>query len=218
MDVLILGAGGHGKVILDILRAAGEHKPVGFIDADRSLTGTIVNGLPVLGPPNLLPKLRAKVKGAIVAIGDNHTRRSYAAMVREQGMELINAIHPSAVVSPSAKLGSNIAICAGACVCVDARLADSVIVNTAAVVDHECEVGEAVHVCPGALLAGRVRIGAEALIGMGAKVIQCLAVGDGAVVGAGAVVIRDVPAGATTVGVPARVIKLANSAPETASV
>src|SRR5687768_18206802 len=83
MDVLILGAGGHGKVILDILRAAGEHKPVGFIDADRSLAGTTVNGLPVLGPPNLLPKLRANVKGAIVAIGDNHTRRSYAAMVRE---------------------------------------------------------------------------------------------------------------------------------------
>jgi UDP-perosamine 4-acetyltransferase len=217
MDVLILGAGGHGKVILDILRAAGEHKVVGFIDADRSLAGTSVNGVPVLGPPNLLPKLRAKVKGAIVAIGANHTRRSYAAMVREHDMELVNAIHPSAVVSPTARLGSNVAICAGACVCVDARLGDSVIVNTAAVVDHECEVGEAVHVCPGALLAGRVRVGAEAFIGMGAKVIQCLAIGDGATVGAGTVVIEDVPAGATAVGVPARVIKVAKSAPETAS-
>ena len=80
MDVLILGAGGHGKVVLDILRAAGEHKPVGFLDADRSLAGTSVGGLPVLGPPNLLPKLRSRrSKGAIVAIGDNRTRRSYAA-------------------------------------------------------------------------------------------------------------------------------------------
>jgi len=211
MDVLILGAGGHGKVVLDILRAAGEHRVVGFIDADRSLAGTSVGGVPVLGAPNLLPKLRAKAKGAIVAIGDNHTRQSYAAMVSEHGFELINAIHPAAVVSPSANLGRNVAICAGAVVCVEASIDDSVIINTGAVVDHECEVGEAVHVCPGALLAGRVRVGAEAFIGLGAKVIQCLAVGAGAIVGAGAVVIDEVPAGATVVGVPARVIKLAKS-------
>lgn len=211
MDILILGAGGHGKVVLDILRAAKEHNPVGFIDADRSLTGTTVNDLPVLGAPNVLSKLRGKARGAIVAIGDNHTRRSYAAMVREHGLEPANAIHPSAVVSPSARVGRNVVICAGAVVCVDATIADSVIVNTSGVVDHECEVGEAVHVCPGALLAGRVRVGAEALIGMGAKVIQCLSIGEGATIGAGAVVIEDIPAGATAVGVPARVIKHAGA-------
>ncbi len=218
MDVLILGAGGHGKVVLDILRAAKQHNPVGFIDADRSLTGTTINGLPVQGAPNVLPKLRAKVKGAIVAIGDNHTRRSYAAMVREHGLELVNALHPSAVVSAGVQIGRNVVVCAGGIVCVDVKLSDSVIVNTSAVVDHECEVGEAVHVCPGALLAGRVRVGAEAFIGMGAKVIQCLTIGDGAVIGAGAVVIEDIPAGATAVGVPARVIKVVSSAADTASV
>lgn len=202
---------------MDILRAGKQHNPVGFIDADRSLAGTSVNGVPVLGAPNLLPKLRAKVNGAIVAIGDNHTRRSYAAMVREHGLELVNAIHPAAVVSPSAQLGGNVVVCAGAVVCVDVKLSDSVIVNTSAVVDHECEVGEAVHVCPGALLAGRVRVGAGALIGMGAKVIQCLAIGANALIGAGAVVIEDVPPGATAVGVPARVIKVARAMPETAS-
>jgi UDP-perosamine 4-acetyltransferase len=217
MDVLILGAGGHGKVVLDILLAAGEHRVIGFIDADRSLAGTSVGGVTVLGAPNLLPKLRSKAKGAIVAIGDNHTRRSYAAMVREHGYELINAIHPSAVVSPTARVGKNVTICAGACVCVEATLGDSVIVNTGAVIDHECDVAEAVHVCPGALLAGRVRVGAGAIIGMGAKVIQCLTVGAVAIVGAGAVVIEEVPAGATVVGVPARVIKLAKSATQTAS-
>ncbi len=207
MDVLILGAGGHGKVVLDILRAAEQHNPIGFIDADRSLAGTTVNGLPVLGGPNALPKLRAKAKGAIVAIGDNHTRAEYAAMVREHRLELVNAIHPAAVVSPSATIGRNVVVCAGAIVCVDATLADSVIVNTGAVVAHECEIAEAVHVCPGALLAGRVRVGTEAFIGMGAKVIQCLSIGEGAIIGAGAVVIEDIPPGATAVGVPARVIK-----------
>ncbi len=156
------------------------------------------------------------MKGAIVAIGDNQTRRSYAAMVREHGLELVNAVHPSAVIAGGVRLGANVVVCAGACVCVEATIADSVIVNTAAVVDHECEVGEAVHVCPGALLAGRVRVGAGAFIGMGAKVIQCLAIGAGATIGAGSVVIEDVPPGATALGVPARLVKVASPAAEIA--
>jgi UDP-perosamine 4-acetyltransferase len=208
MDVVIVGAGGHGKVVLDILREAGVHNVVGFIDADASLAGTEVNGVAVFGPPNQLPKLKAKkVKGAVIAIGDNRTRRTYAQMLVEQGFELISAIHPRASVSKTAMIGKNVVIAAGAIVCADARLADSVIVNTAAVVDHECEVGEAAHICPTAALAGRVRIGTEAFVGIGAKVIPCISIGANAIVGAGAVVIGDVPAGATAVGVPAKVVK-----------
>jgi UDP-perosamine 4-acetyltransferase len=208
MDVLIIGAGGHGKVVLDILRAAGDVNPVGFIDADASLAGTSVAGLEVLGGPNLLPKLRKKHQYAIVAIGDNRARRRYAATAREAGFDLINAIHPAASVSPSAGIGNNVVIAAGAVVCTEAKLADSVIVNTSAVVDHECTVGEAAHIAPGALLAGRVRIGEEAFIGLGSKIIQCLSVGDYSTVGAGAVVIEDVPPHVTVVGVPARTIKI----------
>jgi UDP-perosamine 4-acetyltransferase len=210
MDVVIVGAGGHGKVVLDLLRTTGEQNPIGFIDADMSLAGTSVSGLSVLGPPNQLPRLRAKkISGAIVAIGDNRTRRKYAQMLIEQGFELINAIHPSAQVSPSAQIGCNVVIAAGAIVCAEARLADSVIVNTAAVVDHECEIGEAAHICPAVTLAGRVRIGDGAFIGLGAKIIPCISIGQHATIGAGAVVIRDIPAHATAVGVPAKIIKRA---------
>ena len=85
MDVVIVGAGGHGKVVLDILRTEGKHKVVGFVDADLSLAGTNVGGLSVIGPANMLPKLRQqKVRGAIIAIGDNRTRLEYAAKLREQ--------------------------------------------------------------------------------------------------------------------------------------
>lgn len=209
MDVLIVGAGGHGKVVLDILRLSGKHNPIGFIDADTTLAGTKVGGLPVFGPPNQLPKLAKRAKAAIIAIGDNRTRRSYAQMLAEQGFELISAIHPTACVSQSAKVGRNVVIAAGAIVCAEARIDDSAIVNTAAVVDHECEIGEAAHICPTVALGGRVRVGAEAFVGLGAKVIPCISIGERAIVGAGAVVIADIPAHTTAVGVPAKVIKLA---------
>lgn len=210
--LLIVGAGGHGKVVLDVVRAAGRYEPVGFLDADPALAGQSRGGVPVLGPVNLLPKLRSKARHAVVAIGDNRTRHRYAAELRGQGFTLVSAVHPSAVVSPAASLGENVVIAAHATVCTEARLDDLVILNTAAVVDHEGHVGVAAHVGPGALLAGRVRVGSMAFVGMGAKVIQCLSVGEGATIGAGAVVTHDVPAGATVVGVPARVIKVSPSA------
>lgn len=209
MDVLIIGAGGHGRVVLDILRLAAENEPVGFIDADPSLAGTKVGGLPVLGPVNLLGKLqRQGVAAAVVAIGDNRTRAGYAQAAIQAGLQLINAIHPSAVLSETVKLGRNIVIAAGAIVNPDAEIGDSAIINTAAVVEHECKIGPAVHICPGVLLAGRVTVGEGAMIGIGARILPCLSIGAGAIVGAGAVVIEDVPAWATVVGVPAKVIKV----------
>ena len=214
MKVVIIGAGGHGKVVLDILRAQGKHDPAGFVDTTPALTGTVVGGKPVFGPPNLLPKLRQRgIDGAIVAIGDCRVRAQYARVLREQGFELINAIHPSACVSPTAAIGHNVVIAPQAAVCTEAKIGDSVILNTGSIVDHECEIGEGAHICPGVQLAGRVRVGPGAWVGIGANVIQCLSIGEYALVGAGAVVIRDVPAYATVVGCPARVIKTAEPPP-----
>jgi sugar O-acyltransferase (sialic acid O-acetyltransferase NeuD family) len=208
MDVVIIGAGGHGRVVLDLLLTAGEHRVVGLLDADPALQGTSVYGVDVLGPANLLSKLRQqRVRGAIVAIGDNRIRRTYRNEVDAAGIELINAIHPAAVVSPRAVLGRNIVICAGAIVCTEATIGDSVILNTGCRVDHECVIGDGAHIAPGAVLAGRVRVGPEAFVGLGSQVIQCRAVGSGAVVGAGAVVIRDVPDRARVAGVPAKPIR-----------
>jgi len=200
MQLVIIGAGGHGKVVLDIVRAAGLHEPVAFLDADPAMAATEVGGVPVIGATNLLPKLRQqKVRHAIVAIGDNRARLQYAGLLRGQGFELVNAVHPAAFVSPTARLGSNVVIAPLAAVITDARVGDSAIVNTSAVVDHECEVAEGAHVGPGAKLAGRVRVEAGAFVGIGATVIQCLTVGRYAMVGAGAVVTVDVPAFATVV-------------------
>lgn len=204
-DVVIVGAGGHGKVVLDVLRAAGKYRPVGFLDADPGLTDSYVAGIPVLGSINAARSLRRrKVRRAIVAIGDNRTRLEYAALLEAQGVELVSAIHPAAYVSPTASVGTNVVVAAMAAVGTDARVGDSAIINTAAVVDFECDVREGAHLCPGAALAARVRVGRAAFVGAGARVIQCRTIGDDAVIGAGAVVIQDVPDSTTAVGVPAR--------------
>ena len=205
---IIVGAGGHGRVVLDILRAGGKYVVAGFVDADPALTGKEVAGLPVFGHINGLPKLRQKkIRSAIVAIGDAAPRESYAKVLVEHGFVLINAIHPSAVIAGGVTLGTNIVVAAGAVVGTESRIEDSAIINTGATVDHECVVGRASHICPGASLAGKVTVGPRAFVGLGARVIQCLNIGEGAIVGAGCVVIRDVPPGVTVVGVPGRIVK-----------
>lgn len=207
MKIIIIGAGGHGKVVREIVSAEGRHEAVGFVDSAPALVGKKVAGLPILGPANVLPRLRQQgIGGAIVAIGDARVRVMYAALLRQQGFELVNAIHPTASISASAILGKNIVVAPQAAICTEARLGDSVIANTSCVIDHECEIDAGVHVCPGAHLGGRVRVGERSWIGIGANVIQCLVIGRQAKIGAGAVVIRDVPDGVTVVGVPARII------------
>lgn len=216
MEIVIIGAGGHGRIVLDILREAAEHSVAGFIDANPALWGTCVDGVKVLGDIALLPKLAERnIGGAIVAIGDNLVRMTYARKVLSAGLKLVNAIHPSAVISATAALGCNIVVAAGAIICTGASVGDSTIINSGAVVDHECVIEEAVHLAPGVKLAGRVTVETAAFVGLGACVLPCLKVGTRAIVGAGAVVIRDVPPGAKMVGVPARAI---NAGPNDVSV
>jgi UDP-perosamine 4-acetyltransferase len=207
MDMVVIGAGGHARVVLEILRAAANHRCVGLLDQDPALLGSIVDGIPVLGPPNQLHRLRQQnVRGVAIAVGENRARLSYVDLVRQHGLELLTLVHPAAVVASSAKIGCACVLAPGAVVAAAAQIGEAAILNTNCVVDHECELDAGVHVCPGALLAGRVRVGRGATIGLGAKVLPCLSIGAGTVVGAGAVVIRDVPADTTVVGVPARLL------------
>ncbi|MCC7291520.1 MAG: acetyltransferase [Phycisphaerales bacterium] len=203
---IILGAGGHGRVVLDILQIVGEHEVVGFIDSDPSLTGRRVDGKPVLGTLDDLPRLRLAhgVEHAIVAIGNNGVRRDFAQTIESLGMTLINAVHPSASIARNATLGRNVVVATGATVCCHVQVGDSVILNTGCIVDHESMIGTATHVCPGARIAGRVSIESGAFVGIGSTIIQSLRIGCEAVIGAGAVVISDVDPMTTVVGVPAR--------------
>ncbi len=208
MDIVILGAGGHGRVVLDILQASKHYRVKGFLDSNKGLHGRFVDGVPVLGDADMLDELRRTgVAGAIVAIGDNATRKFYATVLANHGLELVNAIHPTASLARTVSVGSNVVIASGAMVCAHASVGDSAILNTGCIVEHECSIGAAAHVCPGVKLAGHVTVGPVAFIGIGAVVIQGLTIGQGATIGAGSVVLRDVPPFTTCVGQPARAIK-----------
>ena len=209
VNVVVIGAGGHGRVVLDILNKLPLYRVVGFIGSNTDLAGRRVDGQPVLGTMADLLRLQAELRitGAIVAIGGNGVRRAFAEEVEQMGLRLINAIHPSANVAASVTLGRNIVIAAGVLVCAHCQIGDSAILNTGCIVDHESMIGTAAHVCPGARLAGRVAVQAGAFVGIGATIIQSVRIGHEAVIGAGAVVIQDVPPLATVVGVPARTIK-----------
>jgi len=206
---VIVGCGGHGRVVLDILRRAGVYEPVGFVDSNPATHGRRMDGLKVLGHPEELRELRTSLDfdRAIIAIGDNGVRRAFADQLLTWGFELVNAIHPSANLAGNVSLGRNTVIAAGVLVCAHCQIGDSVILNTGCIVDHETLVGTATHICPGARVAGRVIIESGAFIGIGATIIQSIRVGCEAVVGAGAVVISDVDPMSTVVGVPARQIK-----------
>jgi sugar O-acyltransferase (sialic acid O-acetyltransferase NeuD family) len=205
--VVVIGAGGHGRVVLDILVQATQYQVTGFIDSNAALKGRRVDGVPILGDLDCLPGLRSQIAGVIVAVGDNGVRRAFADRVEEMGFELINAIHPSAHLAHNVTLGRNVVVAAGALICAHCQIGDSVILNTGCIVDHESMIGTAAHICPGARLAGRVTVESGAFIGIGATVIQGLRIGCEAIVGGGAVVIRDVEALATVVGVPARTLR-----------
>ena len=201
---LILGAGGHAKVVCDILALTGWDV-VGYLDDDAELSDTTVLGRPVLGTLDELTGVATD--GAIVGIGDNDVRRSLYERLRELGIPIINAIHPSAQIASSAAIGLGITVAAHVTVNPEARICDNVILNTASSVDHDTVVEAHAHIAPGARLCGDVRVGTGALVGVGVSIVPRVSVGAGAVIAAGAVVTRDIPDYVMAAGAPARVIR-----------
>lgn len=202
--LIVIGAGGHGQVVADAVRAAnrsgaGFHL-LGF--ADDHLRGSEVDGHPVLC--RIEETDHIEHDGFVVAIGDNRRRAETFDRLRSRGQRPATIVHPSAVIAESAIVGAGVVVCAGAVVNPHAEIGDDVILNTGCTVDHHVRIGDHAHIGPGAHLAGNVTIGGGTLIGIAAAVIPGRAIGEWAVVGAGAAVIDDVVSGAVVGGVPAQ--------------
>lgn len=202
---MIVGAGGHGKVVADALQqahlAGAPEKPIGFLDDERALVGTSVLGLPVLGAITQLESIPHDA--VVVAVGDNATRRRLFEGLASARVVFATVRHPSAIVGQGVNIGAGVMICAGVVINPDTQVGDNVILNTSCSVDHDCVVADHVHIAPGVRIGGQVRIGEQALVGIGATIMPECHVGARAVVGAGACVTRPVGADLVVVGTPA---------------
>ncbi len=198
-EVVVIGAGGHAKVVISTLQAAGWQVNA-VLDDRPQKWGSEIFGVPVRGP--ISAALEMPESGAVIAIGDNASRRRLAQELR---LRWITAVHPAAVVHASVRLGAGTVVFAGAVIQPDASVGAHVIINTAATVDHDCVLGDFAQLAPGAHLAGEVRIEEGAFLGVGTSVIPGKCVGAWTTVGAGAAVVTDIPGGVVAMGVPARV-------------
>ncbi len=208
MRTAVIGAGGQAKVILDILEQDKNIEIVGLIDKAKN-TSEKVLGYQILGEFSKLPELIKKhnIKGIVIGVGDNVVRADYYNKLKDMNITLVNAIHPTASIAPSAKIGRGTVICREAVICVNVKIGNNTIVNTGAIVDHECEIGDHVHIASGVNIAGRVNIKNGTFIGIGSTIIQNVTIGHNTIVGAGSIVINDIPNDVVAVGVPAKEIK-----------
>lgn len=197
--ITLLGNSGHADVVAEVAEACGYtvEQRLGMADTPRQVRGALL--------PERLPErmhlavgsnaIRARIAGACLSLAMGGERTEFPVL-----------IHPSAIVSPSARIGEGTVVMAGAIIQANARIGRHCIINTGARIDHGCRLENLVHISPGAILCGDVTVGPRAWIGAGAVVIQGRTVGARATLGAGAVLISDLPEGATAVGVPAKTL------------
>ncbi len=207
LPVLIIGAGGHARVLIEALAKSGTAM-LGCVAKEAPACGSLL--IPFLGDDEALyshaPSSVVLVNG-IGSIARPDLRRDIFLRFKQKGYRFGVVAHPAAILPSEVVLGEGAQVMAGVILQPGCRIGDNVIVNTGAVVDHDCRIGAHAHIAPGAVLSGDVTVGEGAHVGTGARVIQGVEIGAGAVVGAGAAVVRDVPPGAKVAGVPARPLR-----------
>lgn len=206
--IILLGGGGHAKVLIDLVKTSGEYEIAGILDSQIEVGATIL-GISILGNDNLIPELyKQKIKNACIAVGsakDTSKRKLLYEKVKKMGYYVPILLHSRAFASKNGtKISEGVQIMASAIIQTGCSIGENTIVNTGAIVEHDCNIGKHVHICPGAVISGGCIVGDSAFIGAGATVIQGIKIGNNSIVAAGAVVIDDVADGRTVMGIPAK--------------
>ena len=205
--VIIIGAGGHARVLYDCLQLLGV-EVLGALDK-YSIPIDRDDSIPIIGDDSAIHAYSndaVELVNGLGSVGDTSQRAGIYEKFKELGYSFRTLVHPAATVAKDCALGEGVQVMAGAVINTGTKISADAIINTGAKVDHDCYISHHAHIAPGVTISGGVRVGEGAHIGAGATVIQGIAVGDAALVGAGSVVLRDVPAGAKVAGVPAKVL------------
>jgi sugar O-acyltransferase (sialic acid O-acetyltransferase NeuD family) len=206
IPVIVIGAGGHAKVLIDALLTIGI-EVLGATDMDPVRLDSSICGLRVLGDDNILVRYAPQAVRLVNGLGSvavTTARQRIYEKYKGLGYSFETIIHPSAVVSKDVELSEGVQVMAGAIIQAGSRIGQNTIINTGATVDHDCEIGAHVHLAPGAILSGSVKVGSGTHIGTGAVVIQNILVGHNDIIGAGSVVVENIADCRKVIGVPAR--------------
>lgn len=205
MKIIIIGQGGHSKVIQDIVLSNENMKVFGFLD-DKFKTFSYENGM-YIGPVKSALELVKNVEDIkfVIGIGQNRIREKIVEALALEEKHYVSLVHSTACISPRAQIGHGTVIMAHAVINADVKIGNHAIINTGAIIEHDCIVADFAHISPNATLTGTVRIGQGAHIGAGATIIPTVKIGEWSVIGAGATVINHIPAHCTAVGIPAKV-------------
>lgn len=204
--ILILGGGGHAKVLIDAMRCSGRYQIRGIIDKASERLNHEINGIPILGNEDCLKQHPAAEVDLVNAVGSTVStkkRRDLFDLWRSMGYSFATIIHPGAIISSDAFLKEGAQVMAGAVINTGVEIGMNTIINTGAIIDHDCVIGDHVHTAPGVTLSGGVRVGPNVHIGTGAIVIQGVRIGSGVLIAAGSVVTQDIGDSLSVKGVPA---------------
>ncbi|AIY13934.1 MULTISPECIES: acetyltransferase [Cellulophaga] len=208
--IIVFGASGHAKVVIDIIEKQNEYTIFGLIDSFKSKNSQLYD-YKVLGDENHLPKLVQEndIYGIIVAIGDNYTRRIIVNKVLElcPNLKFINAIHPNTYIGKNVLLGSGNVFMPGVIINSNSCINNFCIVNTNASVGHDSVLNDFSSISPGVKIGGNFNLGFGSGISIGTTIIENITIGENTIVGAGAVVTRNIPDLVVAYGNPARIIR-----------
>lgn len=204
MNIIILGNGGHSRVIQDIIHTKKEYNIIGILD-DKYELATKENGI-VFAPLAYLHNIMTPGTKIIVAIGNNITRKIISDRLNIRREQYLTIVHPSAVVSPTVKIGYGTVVMPGAYINAGATIGGHCIINTGAIVEHDSNVGDYAHISPNATLTADVSVGEGVHIGASTTVIPGIEIGSWSIIGAGSSVIRQIPPFSTAVGCPTRIV------------
>lgn len=199
MDFFIIGASGHSKVIVEMLRLL-KREVLGLYDDNALIYNEVFYKLKVIGPISSITS-----GSGVIAIGENIIRKNISS--RLPNVIWKSLIHPSAIISSDVQIGEGTVIMAGAIVQPGVKIGKHCIINTGACIDHDCQINDYVHIAPNTSIAGGVKVGEGTLIGIGSSIIPNIIIGKWSIIGAGSVIVDNQPDNCTVVGSPAKPIK-----------